>query len=151
MLLLLITPDISGLKFVFTMVTILEKRNSVDHFWDLTKDSVNRKRLFISSLIRKKGESQNRVSRKQSTPNFPKKRTFLTPWDEHVYVRTCAYQGVRNFVFSENLAYFVFLKYPFWDSLFSLLLKMKILPWKQPSFSTIVNGSRAFYWLLNNI
>ena len=28
-------------------------------------------------------------------------------------LRTCAYQGVRNVRFSENLAGFVFLKYPF--------------------------------------
>ena len=43
----------------------------------------------------------------------------LTPWYAHV--RTCAYQGVRNVRFSENLAYFVFLKHPFWDSLFCLI------------------------------
>ena len=34
--------------------------------------------------------------------------------------RTCVYQGVRNVYFSENLACFVFLKHPFWDSLFCL-------------------------------
>ena len=32
---------------------------------------------------------------------------------------TCTYQGVR-ILFSENLASFVFLKHPFWDSLFCL-------------------------------
>ena len=30
----------------------------------------------------------------------------------------CAYQGLRNVSFSENLVCFVFLKYPFWDSPF---------------------------------
>ena len=35
--------------------------------------------------------------------------------------RTCAYQGVRNVGFSENLACFVFLKHPFWDSPFCLI------------------------------
>ena len=34
---------------------------------------------------------------------------------------TCAYQGVRNVRFSENLARFVFLKHPFWDSLFFVI------------------------------
>ena len=35
--------------------------------------------------------------------------------------RTCAYQGVRNVRFSENLAYFVFLKHPFLGSPFRLI------------------------------
>ena len=35
--------------------------------------------------------------------------------------RTCAYQGVRNVRFSENLARFVFLKHPFWDMSFCLI------------------------------
>ena len=61
-----------------------------------------------SSVIRQKGESLSGVSRKQRTSNFPK--------NEH----TWAYQGVRNFRFSENLAYFVLLKHPFWDSPFCL-------------------------------
>ena len=34
---------------------------------------------------------------------------------------TCAYQGVRNVRFSENLTCFAFLKQPFWDSLFCLI------------------------------
>ena len=33
----------------------------------------------------------------------------------------CAYQGVRNDRFSENLACFVFLKHPFWDSPYCLV------------------------------
>ena len=36
-------------------------------------------------------------------------------------VRMCAYQGVRNVRFSENLGCFVFLKHPFWDSPFYLI------------------------------
>ena len=35
--------------------------------------------------------------------------------------RTCGYQGVINFRFSENLVCFVFLKQPFWDSPFCLI------------------------------
>ena len=30
-----------------------------------------------------------------------------------IHTRTCAYQGVRNVCFLENLAHFVFLKHPF--------------------------------------
>ena len=65
-------------------------------------------RKHISSVIRQKGESQNGCFKRQSTPNFPKNEHFLPP-DTH----TCAYQGVRNVRFSENLACFVFLKHPF--------------------------------------
>ena len=38
----------------------------------------------------------------------------------HPVIRTrlCAYQGVRNVRFSENLVCFVFFKQPFWDSSF---------------------------------
>ena len=52
----------------------------------------------ISLVIWQKGESQTGVSRKQSTPNFPK-NDFILP-----------YQGIRNVRFSENFEYFVFLK-----------------------------------------
>ena len=38
-----------------------------------------------------------------------------------IRTRTCAYQGVRNVCFSENLMCFVFLKHPFWDSSFCLI------------------------------
>ena len=50
------------------------------------------------------------VSRKQSTPDFPKNENFLPP-DTHTYV-------VR---FSGNLACCVFLKHSFWDSPFCLI------------------------------
>ena len=58
-------------------------------------------------IFRLKGERANlktEVKRKQSTPNFPKNEHFL---------RTYAYQGIRNVYFSENLAYFVLLLPPF--------------------------------------
>ena len=38
-----------------------------------------------------------------------------------IRARTCAYQGLRKVRFSENLAYFVFLKHPFWGSPFWLI------------------------------
>ena len=50
-----------------------------------------------SSVIRQKGESQNGVSRKQSTSNFPKNEHFLPP-DTHTYVcvsggKKCSFFG----------------------------------------------------------
>ena len=65
---------------------------------------------LISLVIRQKGKSQNGCLKKTKHAKFSEKRTFLT------HCRTCAYQGVRNVCFSENLACFVFLKHPFWDS-----------------------------------
>ena len=56
--------------------------------------------VLISSVIRQKGKSRN----------IP-----------YPMIRTCAYQGVRNFHFSENLTCFVFLKHLFWDSPFCLI------------------------------
>ena len=47
-------------------------------------------------VIRQKRESQNSVSRKQSTPNFPKNELFLPP-RTHTYVRNggkkCSFFG----------------------------------------------------------
>ena len=68
-----------------------------------------------SSVLSQKGESQNWCFKKTKHAKFSEKWTFVTPW--------CArtYQGVRNVRFSENLACFVFLKHPFWDSPFCLI------------------------------
>ena len=57
------------------------------------------------------------VSKIQSTPNFPKNKHFLPP-GTHTYLYV---SGVINVRFSENLACFVFLKHPFWDSPFCLI------------------------------
>ena len=53
------------------------------------------------------------VTRKQSTPNFPKKWTFLTPWYAHVL-------GGKSVRYVFVLLYNFFLP-PFWDSPFVLL------------------------------
>ena len=90
------------------MINRIESPNRIFH-WTLVK----------SSLIRQKGECENGCFKKTKHAKFFKKRTFLTPWYAHV--RTCAYQGVRNVRFLENLAYFIFLKHPFWDSPFCLI------------------------------
>ena len=71
------------------------------------------------------------VSRKESTPNFPKNDYFL-PTDS---TPTCAYQGVRKIRFLENLAWFVFLKHPFWD-LYFYLITDEIYSSRQCSVST---------------
>ena len=51
--------------------------------------------MVITSVIREKGESQNRGNLKTKHPKFSEKQK-------------CAYQGVRNICFLENLACFVF-------------------------------------------
>ena len=38
-----------------------------------------------------------------------------------IRTRTCAYQGVKNIHFSENLVSFLFLKHPLWDSPFCFI------------------------------
>ena len=43
-----------------------------------------------------------------------------------IRTRTCAYLGVRNVSFSENLPCFVFLKHPFSDSPFCLITDEKL-------------------------
>ena len=64
-----------------------------------------------SVIITKKMNLKTGVSRKQSTPNFPKNKHLVTL----IRTRRRAYQGVRITCFSENLACFVFLKHPFRD------------------------------------
>ena len=59
---------------------------------------------------RQKGESQNGCFKKIEQVKFSEKQTFFTPWYAHV--RTCAYQGLRNALFLENLTSFVFLETP---------------------------------------
>ena len=45
-------------------------------------------KLLNRRYLRQKGKSQNGCfNKKQSTPNFPRKQTFLNPWYTHVRVR----------------------------------------------------------------
>ena len=55
--------------------------------------------VYTSSIIRQKGESQNRCLQKTKHAKFSEKQTFLTPW----YARTCAYQVVRNVRFFRKI------------------------------------------------
>ena len=68
-------------------------------------------------VIREKENLKTEVTRKQSMPNLPKSVYFLPL----ISTGTCAYQGVRNVPFSENLGCFVFLKHPFRDLLFCFI------------------------------
>ena len=70
------------------------------------------------SVIRQKRESQNGVFQKNKARQIFRKTNISYSL---VRTRKCAYQGVRNVPFSENLAFFVFLKHPFWDSPFCLI------------------------------
>ena len=91
---------------------------------------------FINlSVIKQKGESQNGCFKKAKHATFSEKRTFTS----------CAYQGVRNVRFSENVARFVFLKHPFWDSLFCLVTDE--LKWKSKKFFHLVFSPKFILFL----
>ena len=59
---------------------------------------------LISSVIRQKGESQNGCFKKTKHAKFFKKTPNISY--PLIRTRTCAYQGVRNVHFSENLPYY---------------------------------------------
>ena len=67
---------------------------------------------------------------------------------------TCAYQGVRNIRFSENLACFVFLKHPFWYSPFCFItdeivnLNFQELSYSQWVQNTIFPDGNIFFSIL---
>ena len=89
-------------------------RNFSEHLF--CKTSVSN--YLCLSAIRLKGESQNGCFRNKARQIFRKTNISYTL----VCTRKCAYQGVRNVYFSENLACFVFLKHPFWDSPICLII-----------------------------
>ena len=65
-----------------------------------------------------KGRISKRVFQENKAHQIFRKTNISYPL---IRRRTCAYQGVRNVRFSENLACFVFLKHPFRDSPFCLI------------------------------
>ena len=69
-----------------------------------------------SSVIRRKDEFQNGCFKKARHIFW--KTNISYP---QIHTRTSAYQGVRNVRFSQNLAWFVFLKHLFWNSSFCLI------------------------------
>ena len=64
---------------------------------------------YDTSIIRQKGESQNERFKKTKQAKFSEKTNISYPLRVRI-------RGWEKFVFSENLACFVFLKRPFWDS-----------------------------------
>ena len=66
-----------------------------------------------------KGRISKRLFQKKNKPRQIFRKTNISY--PLIRTRTCAYQGVRNVRFSENLAYFVFLKHPFLGSPFCLI------------------------------
>ena len=69
------------------------------------------------SVIRKKKISKRVFQETKARKMFGKTNIF----NHLIRTRTCAYQGVRNVHFSENLASLVFLKHLFWNSAFCLI------------------------------
>ena len=86
--------------------------------------------LKISKDKDKRANLKTGVLRKQRAPNFRKTSISYSL----IRTRTCAYQGVRDVRFSENLACFVFLKQPFSDSPFCFITdypSLKFLDFQQ--------------------
>ena len=96
--------------FIFTWVFQCYKKIVI--FVHPTHNCPNITTCFNSSVIRQKSKSQKGCFKKTKHTKFSEKQTFLTD--------SCAYQGVRNVRFLENLDCFVFLKHLFWDSPFCL-------------------------------
>ena len=84
-----------------------------------------RKLTINSSVIKPKGEFQNACFKKTKHAKFSEKMHISYSL---IRTRTCAYQGVRNVHFSENLVCFVFLKHPFGDSPFYLITDEVMFP-----------------------
>ena len=63
-------------------------------------------------MLKERTNIKTEVARKQSTPDFSKKKHFLPP-DMHTYM--CVSGGKKHSLF-ENLAHFVFLLPPFWEN-----------------------------------
>ena len=71
---------------------------------------------FVDNMA--KGRISKRVLQGNKARQIFRKTNISYPL---IRTRTCAYQGVRNVHFSENLMCFIFLKHPFWDSPFCLI------------------------------
>ena len=81
----------------------------------------NKKLTFKFTLVgnKAKGQISKRVFQENKARQVFRRTNISYPL---MRTRTYAYQRVRNVRFSENLARFVFLKHPFWDSPFCLII-----------------------------
>ena len=86
-------------------------------------------RLRTLLVIKQKSKYQDGCFKKTKHAKFSEKQTFLTPWYADKFRVLCFLETpvlvcvseVRNVRFSENLAWFVFLKHPSWDFPFCLI------------------------------
>ena len=93
---------------------------------------------FVSNKA--KGRISKRVFQEHKAHQIFRKMNISNPL---IRTRTCAYQGVRNVRFSENLACFVFLKHPFWDSPFCFItVELKMRLWR---IVALKRKQNAFY------
>ena len=121
--------NFAGLPFLYRFFCLLIKSRTEVSVWN-------------SSVIRQKGESQNRCFKKTKRAKFSEKRTFLPPPPPLIRTRTCAYQGVRNACFSENLSCFVFFETP--------VLRFAFLPYyRQISHLNVLTFKSQCFLLTN--
>ena len=101
------TCDVS-LFFIMLHAENISKSTREHLYWSL---------VFNMELVgnKVKGRISKRVFQENKARQIFRKTNISNPL---IRTRTCAYQGVRNVGFSENLAFFVFLKHPFWDAPF---------------------------------
>ena len=111
--------------FLIELFTAYGKKGH-HHFFDLMctllvdKNWSNRSTPLICLFVGNKAKWRisKRVFQENKARQIFRKTNISYPL---IRTRTCVYQGVRNVCFSENLTCFVFLKHPFWDSLFCLI------------------------------
>ena len=93
--------------------------------------------IFVGNQA--KGRIWKRVFQENKALQIFRKGNISYPLIRTRMIRTYVYQGVRNVRFSENLAYFVFLKYSFWVSLFCLITDVLNDCNLRKQFSVVIN------------
>ena len=77
----------------------------------------HRTAIYLCVVNKAKGRISKRVFQENKARQIFWKTNISNPL---IPTRTCAYQGVRNVIFSNSLTSFLFLKHPFWDSPFAV-------------------------------
>lgn len=103
--------------------------------------------LKISVGKRQNSESQNWGDKKAACRIF--RKTIIS----HclVCIRICAYQGVGNVCFLENLVYFVFLTPPFWDLPLCFATENRVLNFDSNIWLTSVQVHEEQYENIKNM